>query len=110
INQYRKALDISGYAEAFPTRPLESTQQLDADELHLVDVSDEPVRGALQLAPLVRLRPAPKTEENACYFYSKLKGEEAEYVSHHFERESRIPVADEDLLAFFAPLPPTKAS
>lgn len=106
VNQYRKALDVSGYVEAFPSIALESTQQLDAEELHLVDVSDEPVKGGLQLVPLVRLRPAPSSEETACYFYSRLNGERAEYVSHHFERESRIPVTDEDLLAFFERLDP----
>jgi hypothetical protein len=102
INQYRKALDISGYADAFPTPPLDSTRQLDADELYLVDVSDEPVRGGLRLAPLIRLQSAPRTEEIACYFYSRLDGQQAEYVSYHFEREARIPVADGDLISFLA--------
>ena len=100
VNQYRKALQLAGYVDAFPEELLESTVQLEADELYIVDVSDEPVRGALKVAPLVRLQPAPSTETNACYFYSRLEGEQAEYVSHHFEKEARIPVVDEDLLAF----------
>jgi hypothetical protein len=110
VNQYRKALDLSGFVDAFPATLLESTQQMEADELYLVDVSDEPVKGGLKLAPLVRLRPSPSTQENACYFYSRLDGEQAEYVSHHFDRESRITGADADLMAFFGRLASAEAS
>ena len=43
-----------------------------------------------QLLPLVVLREGPQDAANACYFYSRLDGLEAEFVSHHFEREARI--------------------
>jgi hypothetical protein len=55
---------------------------------------------ALRLVPFVRLRPAPSSEKNACYFYSRLDGDQAEYVSHHFESESRIHESDPELVAF----------
>jgi hypothetical protein len=106
VNQYRKAQHLSGYVEAFPQAMLESTEQLESDELYLVDVSDEPVTAALKIAPLVQLRSAPSTEENACYFYSRLDGDQAEYVSHHFEKEARIPVEDAELLALLGRLNP----
>lgn len=100
VTEYRKALLLTGYADAFSQSPLASLQQLEADQLYIVDDVDEPVSAALKLVPFVRLRPAPSSEENACYFYSRLDGDQAEYVSHHFESESRIHESDPELVAF----------
>jgi hypothetical protein len=101
VNEYRKALHLSGFATTFRKDLLESTVQLEADALYLVDVSDEPTRAGLKLAPLVRLGPDQESDEKACYFYNRLTATGAEYVSHASEQESRIPVEDEELSAFF---------
>jgi hypothetical protein len=45
---------------------------------------------ALRLLPLVRIMPAPKTAQNACYFYSRRKGEKVRFVSYHFEQEAEL--------------------
>ncbi len=100
VTEYRRALMLSGYTDAFSQTSLESLQQLEAEELYIVDDTDEPLAAALKVAPLVRLRASPSSEENACYFYSRLDGDQAEYVSHHFESEARIQESDPQLVAF----------
>jgi N-6 DNA methylase len=54
---------------------------------------------ALHLLPLVRIMPAPKTELNACYFYSRLKGGKVRFVSYHFEQEAELADEFKDTLA-----------
>jgi hypothetical protein len=97
VNQYRKAEHLSGHSDTFKQGLLESVVQLEADELYLIDVTDEPLRGALKLAPFVRLHSAPASEELACYFYSRLGKDGAEYVSHHFQKSARINVDASDV-------------
>jgi hypothetical protein len=99
VSTYEVAAVLTGPNQIFRQARLKSLAALD-DELYIVDVTDEPLENALQLLPLVRLRAAPEAEENACYFYNRLNGGEAEFVSHHFAREARISEDDPELVAF----------
>jgi hypothetical protein len=108
INEYTRAWLVAGPTAPFPKARLEAFEQLESDELYVVDATDEPVRAGLKLAPLVRLREAPRGEENACYFYNRVAGEDVEFVSHHFERESRITERDAEALAFLRRLHATR--
>ena len=40
---------------------------------------------ALPLVPFITLHSSPEEEQNACYFYSRVKGSEIRLVSYHFE-------------------------
>ena len=53
------------------------------DQLYFVAASQR----ALRLLPLVRMS-APQGGSNACYFYSKLQGPSARYVSYHQEADA----------------------
>ena len=64
------------------------------DELHLVDATNAVLAGALQLLPFVVLRPAPQSEETACYFYSRIGSHGPEFVSHHYKGEHSIAQPD----------------
>lgn len=97
IFRYGAAEDLSGFVDTFAARQIESTQSLDAEELYLIDVSDEPVRGGLRLLPFVRMAAAPADEEVACYFFNRRSSAGAEYVSYHFAREARTSIRDEEL-------------
>lgn len=52
----------------------------------------------LELVPLVRLMPSPRTEANACYFYNKMTGQGVRWVSYHFEQEAEIIQPDSAVL------------
>jgi hypothetical protein len=65
--------------------------------LYLVAAGVSPLPCGLRLVPLLRLHPLPQGADHACYFYNALEGDEAEFVSYHFEAESRIKSADPDV-------------
>lgn len=45
---------------------------------------------ALELIPFIRLAPSPRSKVNACYFFSRLKGDLQEFVSYHFAEEAEM--------------------
>jgi hypothetical protein len=54
---------------------------LDVERLYL---SKKNSGGALQLLPLVQVGPSPQSAKNACYFFNRLEGDGARFVSFHF--------------------------
>ena len=63
---------------------------LDVEGLHLIfDATRKPI----PLVPLLAMRTGPSSEKAACYFFSKMDGPEARWVSYHFEGtpEERTP-------------------
>ena len=65
-----------------------TTMPLDADALYLLPMYES---RSLKLLPLVKIMPAPKTAQNACYFYNRLqKDERIRFVSYHFEQEAEV--------------------
>ena len=64
-----------------------TSQPLDSDSLYLLPVHEA---RALKLMPLVKIMPAPRTAQNACYFYNRTqKDQQIRFVSYHFEQRSR---------------------
>ena len=41
--------------------------------------------------------PSPKTQENAIYFYNRMKGDEVRWISYHFDKESEIISPDSEV-------------
>lgn len=54
---------------------------LDVERLYL---SKKDSGKALKLLPLIQVGPSPRSAKNACYFFSRLEGEGAPFVSYHF--------------------------
>jgi hypothetical protein len=65
-----------------------TTMPLDTDSLYLLPIYES--RG-LKLMPLVKIMPAPRTAQNACYFYNRQqKDQKIRFVSYHFEHEAEL--------------------
>jgi hypothetical protein len=73
---------IMGDNAQFSTETLEMTEPLETDRLCFVD---EKTGKSLLLLPLVRMLPAPATDEPACYFYNRMEHGLARLVSYHYE-------------------------
>jgi hypothetical protein len=96
---------LKGPNSAFRKKRIQLTQPLDAGRLYLLN--DGSLR-ALELAPFVRVL-AGQMGQDACYFYNRLEGTGARWVSYHFHAEPELVLPDDglpDLLAKLAP-PPT---
>jgi hypothetical protein len=61
------------------TRPMATW--LDVEVLYL---SQKESGRALKLLPLIKVGPSPRSARNACYFFNRLEGEGARFVSYHF--------------------------
>lgn len=85
-----------------PRVPFERVQRrtaipLETDSLYLLPAYES--RG-LKLLPLVKIMPAPRTEQNACYFYNqRQRDEKIRFVSYHFEHEAEVVDQFSDTLA-----------
>ena len=76
---------------------------MDTSRLYLLHENQyQPV----ELLPFFRLMPSPRTEENACYFYSRLEGGEVRWVSYHFPAESEVVRADAEVVDALSLLSP----
>lgn len=80
-----------GTRQPFKQSLVETTIPLDNQKLYLRHGNNlEP----MELLPFVRMMPSPSTQQNACYFYNKVDGENVRWVSYHFDRESDIRLHD----------------
>ena len=52
---------------------------------------------ALRLLPLIKIMPSPRTQENACYFFNRTKGDVARFLSYHFEADSEVTLPSDDM-------------
>ena len=57
----------------------------------------------LEILPFVRMRPGPPAP-TACYFYSRLVGDGARFVSYHQAEDSEVTEADPALSALIEDL------
>lgn len=65
----------------------ELTEPLDEGDLYILDPA---CARALRLLPFVKVLSPPRTEANACYFYSRQQGENHRLISYHFAQESDV--------------------
>jgi hypothetical protein len=81
---------LKGSNSAFRKRYIRVEQVLDLSRLYLWN---DGRFEALELVPFIHVLPSSKTGEDVCYFYSRLQGPEAHWVSYHFhaEPEQRLP-------------------
>lgn len=71
---------------------------LDVESLYL---SKKDSGKALKLLPLIQVGPSPQSAKNACYFFSRLEGDGARFISYHFtdrpELNGQFPDATETI-------------
>jgi len=78
----------------FRTSEVSLTEQMEDGVLHLYSPSET---RALPLLPFIKVMPSPKTEENACYFYNRRRGSDIRYLSYHFDSDSEVIAAFDDV-------------
>jgi hypothetical protein len=76
---------IMGTRTPFAIDNVEVAEAMEDGHLHFKSPDEK--RG-LRLLPLVKIMPSPKTEENACYFYNRMQGDDIRVVSYHFDKEA----------------------
>lgn len=102
IYHYASATMLMGANPIFTEQPRRSHLGLEANEVYLAEDVDV-ISGALQLAPFVRFMSSPSSEQNACWFYSRLEGGKPVFISHHYAADP-VPQDDDVLLAWLADL------
>jgi serine/threonine protein kinase len=93
---------LKGPNLAFRRKNFQLTQPLDAGRLYLLQNGS---LRALALVPFLRVL-ASSTGQEACYFYSRLDGSAARWVSYHFQAEPELTAPDDELAALLANLAP----
>lgn len=78
---------LSGSNSEFLTETVEMAVPLNIERVYLAKKREE---RALVLLPLLRIGPSPRTSMNACYFFNRLEGEKARFVSYHFVNEPEL--------------------
>jgi hypothetical protein len=61
----------------------------------------------IELLPFVQMRQAPRTEQNACYFYNRIEGNKVRLVSYHYDKEEEVFIDLENISSFLDILNPT---
>jgi len=76
-----------GSRTPFPSETVELTEAMQDGRLHLWSPNGT---HALELLPLVKVMPSPRTEENACYFYNRQQKNGIRFLSYHFDSDSEV--------------------
>jgi serine/threonine protein kinase len=92
---------LTGPNPAFRRKQLRLTEALDATRLYL---HNDGQPRALELVPFIRIL-AGKTDQDACYFYNRMEGAQARWVSYHFHADPELHFFDEELATMLDTLP-----
>jgi hypothetical protein len=87
--------NLMGTRTIFRQLEVETSIPMEKGKLYLLEIGN---RIPLELLPLFRIMPSPKTAENACYFYNRVEKEGVRLVSYHFEQEAEIVQPDDEIL------------
>jgi serine/threonine protein kinase len=91
---------LTGTNPAFRKAHIQMSEPLDARRLHLLNGGS---RHALELVPLIQVMPAPKIDEDTCYFYSRMQRDGAvRWVSYHSVAEPELILDDADVAKLIA--------
>ena len=107
VTYYDRAERLQGPQSIFKQVPVSTSENpaLEDSELYLLSATEQPAQAALHLEPFVRLKHAPPSAQDACYFYAKLQSDgEVEFVSHHYEGKPRLVELDDDVVQLVAAL------
>jgi hypothetical protein len=85
---------IMGTRTPFAIDTVEVTEAMEDGHLHFKSPDE---KRSLRLLPLVKIMPSPKTEENACYFFSSEGKEGHRFLSYHYQAESDVTISFDDV-------------
>ena len=88
------AIDLTGTNAAFRKKQIKLSHPLDDGSLYLLNDGSSQ---ALALEPLIRIIPDHNTGEDACYFFSRLEGDQVRWVSYHYRGEPEQLLPDPDV-------------
>jgi hypothetical protein len=97
------AIDLTGTNAAFRKKQIKLSHPLDDGSLYLLNDGSS---RALALEPLIRIIPDHNTGEDACYFYSRLDGDQVRWVSYHYRGEPELLLPDPDVTKCLSSLMP----
>ena len=97
------AIDLTGTNACFRKKQIKLSHALDDDSLYLLNDGSSQ---ALALEPLIRIIPDHNTGEDACYFYSRLEGDQVRWVSYHYRGEPEVVLPDPDVTKCLSSLMP----
>jgi hypothetical protein len=93
---------LTGTNPAFRKIQVQVVHPLNSSRLYLLNGSSP---RALELIPLVRVLAGPKTGEDACYFYSRLRPNgSVRWISYHFDAEPELILTSDDVREFLSGL------
>lgn len=78
---------IMGTRSPFIVEDLITTNPMQKDQLHLVDINQ---KVPLTLLPFFQLRESPKSDKNACYFFNRIQGNQVHWKSFHFDSQPEL--------------------
>ncbi|MCY2994355.1 MAG: N-6 DNA methylase [Planctomycetota bacterium] len=85
---------IMGTRTPFAIDTVEVVEKMEDGNLYFKSPDEK--RG-LRLLPLVKIMPSPRTEENACYFFSSDDKEGHQFLSYHYQAESEVTYSFDDV-------------
>ena len=78
---------LSGTRAKFKQIEVQTSVPLSAKKMYILhDDQFTPI----EILPFVQMRQAPRTEQNACYFYNRVEKNQIRMVSYHHDREAEL--------------------
>ena len=95
---------LKGTRSKFKQEEVKTYSQLASGKMYLMpDNQFSPI----ELLPFVQMREAPKTQQNACYFYNRIEGDKVRLVSYHYDKEEEVFIERENMASFIQLLNPS---
>ncbi len=70
---------------------------MDKRQLYLLHNNEQK---PVDLLPFIRFMSSPETQQNACYFYNRIKqNNEVRWVSYHFDSDAEIVSLDNEVIS-----------
>lgn len=91
---YYQARALVGTRTPFKKVAVETLTPMDKRKLYLLH---ENQKRPVELLPFFKLMESPRTQQNACYFYNRILGDEVRWVSYHFDSDAEVICPDDEV-------------
>lgn len=95
---------LKGTRSKFKQEEIRTSQKMSSNKLYLLP---ENQFRPIELLPFVQMREAPRTQQNACYFYNRIEGDKVRLVSYHYDKEEEVFIERENMASFIQLLNPS---